>query len=377
MITTDNFKEVLKSLGFSVENNIYRKMLLEQHCVLKVDFDSKKFIYPKNTTQNPNPKATDSALRPNGIIIHDSTTCNFLHPENFVVFECVHRLLEKGYKPYHIELEPKWQLGREVKGGKADILVRDHQGDSYLLIECKTTDSKNSEFKKEWNRMQQNGGQLFSYYRQDKNTKFLCLYTSDFYMDTKSDTNFSQNGKVIYENYILNMQDNEDYLAKHDFKESYKNANNDEEIFKVWNEVYKQDFSQIGIFERNTNAYEIGKNALCFEDLKELQSSREDTDKKHEDGKYHEFAKILRKYNISGKENAFDKLVNLFLCKIYDETYNKDNLHFIYKGPTADSFEGMQDRLMLLYKNAMKEFLKEEITFIADEDIEKSFSHYR
>ncbi|MBX7490050.1 restriction endonuclease subunit S [Helicobacter turcicus] len=333
-------------------------------CTLKVDFHQKKLFYPQNTIKNPNPKATDSKLQPNGIIIHDLTTCNFSHPENFVVFECVHRLLAKGYKPQHIELEPKWQLGREAKGGKADILVRDNQGDSYLLIECKTTDSKNSEFKKEWAKMQQNGGQLFSYYRQDKNTKFLCLYTSTF------------TDKLSYENYILNMQDNETYLQKHDFKESYKTANNEEEIFKVWNEIYKQDFSQIGIFEKNINAYEIGKNALCFEDLKELQSTREDSNKKHEDGKYHEFAKILRKYNISGKENAFDKLVNLFLCKIYDETYNKTNLHFIYKGVIADSFEEMQDRLMLLYKNAMKEFLKEEITFIADEDIEKSFNHH-
>ncbi|MGI0440474.1 restriction endonuclease subunit S [Helicobacter himalayensis] len=366
MIHKENFEQVLLSLGFTPANNgggQYSKDF-GSDCTLKVDFHQKKLFYPQNTIKNPNPKATDSKLQPNGIIIHDLTTCNFSHPENFVVFECVHRLLAKGYKPQHIELEPKWQLGREAKGGKADILVRDNQGDSYLLIECKTTDSKNSEFKKEWAKMQQNGGQLFSYYRQDKNTKFLCLYTSTF------------TDKLSYENYILNMQDNETYLQKHDFKESYKTANNEEEIFKVWNEIYKQDFSQIGIFEKNINAYEIGKNALCFEDLKELQSTREDSNKKHEDGKYHEFAKILRKYNISGKENAFDKLVNLFLCKIYDETYNKTNLHFIYKGVIADSFEEMQDRLMLLYKNAMKEFLKEEITFIADEDIEKSFNHH-
>ncbi|MGI0407292.1 N-6 DNA methylase [Helicobacter himalayensis] len=367
MIHKENFEQVLLSLGFTPANNggggQYSKDF-GSDCTLRVDFHQKKLFYPQNTIKNPNPKATDSKLQPNGIIIHDLTTCNFSHPENFVVFECVHRLLAKGYKPQHIELEPKWQLGREAKGGKADILVRDNQGDSYLLIECKTTDSKNSEFKKEWAKMQQNGGQLFSYYRQDKNTKFLCLYTSTF------------TDKLSYENYILNMQDNEPYLQKHDFKESYKTANNEEEIFKVWNEIYKQDFSQIGIFEKNINAYEIGKNALCFEDLKELQSTREDSNKKHEDGKYHEFAKILRKYNISGKENAFDKLVNLFLCKIYDETYNKTNLHFIYKGVIADSFEEMQDRLMLLYKNAMKEFLKEEITFIADEDIEKSFNHH-
>ncbi|RDU61336.1 restriction endonuclease, partial [Helicobacter didelphidarum] len=345
MITKENFKASLESLGFQHNNDeVYIKIFDDLECELQADFKHSKLLYPK------------------GIIINDATTSNFSKPENFVVFECVHRLLEKGYKPQHLELEPKWQLGREAKSGKADILVKDNEGNSYLLLECKTTDSKNSEFKKEWERMQNNGGQLLSYYQQDKNVKFLCLYTSDF------------NGEnIIFENYILNMQDNEDYLRKNDFKDSYKNANTNEEVFKVWSEIYKYDASSIGIFERNINAYEVGKNALCFEDLKELQSFKDDS-KKHEDGKYHEFAKILRKYNISGKENAFDKLVNLFLCKIYDEIHNKNNLKFVYRGVIADSFEDMQDRLMLLYKEAMSEFLKEEVTFIADETIEKAFS---
>lgn len=89
------------------------------------------------------------------------------------------------------------------------------------------------------------------------------------------------------------------------------------------------------------------------------------------------FAKILRKYNISGKENAFDKLVNLFLCKIYDENHNKEILNFCYRGNASDSIEAMQDRLMLLYKEAMKEFLGEEITYISDEQINEQFSDFK
>ena len=46
-------------------------------------------------------------MYPKEIIRHDDTTSNFSHPENFVVFECVHRLLEKGYKPSSLELEPR------------------------------------------------------------------------------------------------------------------------------------------------------------------------------------------------------------------------------------------------------------------------------
>ena len=144
----------------------------------------------------------------------------------------------------------------------------------------------------------------------------------------------------------------------------------------MWREVYKLEYAEIGIFERNINAYEAGQNALCFADLQEL-SSYNDEGKTYEDGKYHEFAKILRKYNISGKENAFDKLVNFFLCKIYDENHNKEILNFCYRGNASDSIEAMQDRLMLLYKEAMKEFLGEEITYISDEQINEQFSDFK
>lgn len=371
MITKENFKDLLILLDFK-ENpmQIFTKTLTN-NTALKVDFKAQKLIYPTNTSTDLN--------APNGIIIHDDTTSNFSHPENFVVFECVHRLLQKGYKKEHIELEPRWNLGREAKGGKADILVRDNEQKPYLLIECKTTDSKNSEFMKEWRRMQTDGGQLFSYFWQEKSVKFLCLYTSDL---TNSPQNQNaQDFNLNYSNFIIATQDNKSYLQ--DLSTQYKtiitgyaHATSSAEAFEVWREVYKLEYAEIGIFERNINAYEAGQNALCFADLQEL-SSYNDEGKTYEDGKYHEFAKILRKYNISGKENAFDKLVNLFLCKIYDENHNKEILNFCYRGNASDSIEAMQDRLMLLYKEAMKEFLGEEITYISDEQINEQFSDFK
>lgn len=373
MITKENFKDLLILLDFK-ENpaQIFTKTLAN-NTTLKVDFKAQKLIYPTNTSTDLN--------APNGIIIHDDTTSNFSHPENFVVFECVHRLLQKGYKKEHIELEPRWNLGREAKGGKADILVRDNEQKPYLLIECKTTDSKNSEFMKEWRRMQTDGGQLFSYFWQEKSVKFLCLYTSDLTKPNSPQNQNTQDFSLNYSNFIIATQDNKSYLQ--DLSTQYKtiitgyaHATNSAEAFEVWREVYKLEYAEIGIFERNINAYEAGQNALCFEDLQEL-SSYNDEGKTYEDGKYHEFAKILRKYNISGKENAFDKLVNLFLCKIYDENHNKEILNFCYRGNASDSIEAMQDRLMLLYKEAMKEFLGEEITYISDEQINKQFDDFK
>ncbi|ELD0128554.1 N-6 DNA methylase [Campylobacter jejuni] len=335
MITKDNLKQVLENLGFKNKNENYVKTI--NNYTLLIDYKNQSINYPKE------------------IKIHDKTTSNFSHPENFVVFECVHRLLEKGYKAEHLELEPKWNLGRDKKGGKADILVKDNEKNPYLIIECKTTDSKNSEFIKEWNRMQEDGGQLFSYFQQEKGVKYLCLYTSDF------------SDKLEYKNYIIQAYDNEEYLKEKELQNSYKKSNNNIELFKTWKESYELQYFKQGIFEANVNAYKILEITPTFDNLKELK----------EEGKYHEFAKILRKHNISGKENAFDKLVNIFLCKIYDETFNKNNLKFGYFGVMADTYANMQDRLMWLYKEAMKEFLGEKITFVSNEDIEKDFKQLK
>ncbi|EKK8919191.1 restriction endonuclease subunit S [Campylobacter jejuni] len=335
MITKDNLKQVLENLGFKNKNENYVKTI--NNYTLLIDYKNQSINYPKE------------------IKIHDKTTSNFSHPENFVVFECVHRLLEKGYKAQHLELEPKWNLGRDKKGGKADILVKDNENNPYLIIECKTTDSKNSEFIKEWNRMQEDGGQLFSYFQQEKGVKYLCLYTSDF------------SDKLEYKNYIIQAYDNEEYLKEKELQNSYKKSNNNIELFKTWKESYELQYFEQGIFEANVNAYKILEITPTFDNLKELK----------EEGKYHEFAKILRKHNISGKENAFDKLVNIFLCKIYDETFNKNNLKFGYFGVMADTYANMQDRLMWLYKEAMKEFLGEKITFVSNEDIEKDFKQLK
>lgn len=133
MITKENLKKVLSFLGFEKEavGEYYSKIY--STCSVHVDFDNEALIYPENK----------------GLVINDKTTSNFSHNENFVVFECVCRLLSKGYRPEHIELEPKWQLGRDAKSGKADIVVKDENGNALLIIECKTAGAEyNKEVKK-------------------------------------------------------------------------------------------------------------------------------------------------------------------------------------------------------------------------------------
>ena len=95
MITQDNIKKLLSVLGFSTEDSkIYSKTYEQAGTTLSVNIPNEHFHYTEA-----------------GITVGRETTSNFSEPENFVVFECIDRLLTIGYKPEHIELEPAWKLG--------------------------------------------------------------------------------------------------------------------------------------------------------------------------------------------------------------------------------------------------------------------------
>ena len=342
MITSNNFKKVLESLGgFSNKNDIYTKKFDEFDCELKVDFKKEKFEYPKE------------------IKFDGEFTLNFHQNESFVVFECVHNLLAKGYNPKHIELEKTFgKQKKEDGGGRADIIIKKNNNDILLIIECKTS---GSEFDKYWKKTLQDGDQLFRYLTNKRETQFLCMYTSDFIDDN------------VVPNYnLISLIDNKEYIENNPNLESFKIAKtkNKEDIFKVWCETYGKEYSSQGIFEKEIAAYKIGKTKFTSKDLKNLNS-------KDIQGKYHEFATILRQHNVSGRENAFDKLVNLFLCKVTDEKENPDELKFYWKGKAYDNPFDFQDRLQKLYKQGMEKFLDDKITYIDNALIDEAFDVFK
>ncbi|MBO5996199.1 MAG: type I restriction enzyme HsdR N-terminal domain-containing protein [Acetobacter sp.] len=130
MITQENLPQLLETLEFSsssknsdISPKIYTKTYNNGAQII-VNFQQKKISYPEAIQKG------------------DETTCNFSHNENFVVLECVDRLLEKGYRPEDLKLEPRWKLGRESKtSGKADIIVKNNEK-TYIIIECKTAGNK-------------------------------------------------------------------------------------------------------------------------------------------------------------------------------------------------------------------------------------------
>ena len=334
MIQESHLPELLTKLGFTGKKYLWKKSFLT--CELAVDINKQQLIYP-----------TDK-----GMTIGGEFTSNFSSPENFVVFECVDRLLSKGYKPEHIELEPKRKVGHGASGWRADILVKDHNDKPLLVIECKTA---GKEFDKYRKKTLLDGDQLFSYAQQISEVQFLCMYASDII-----------DGELQYTSHIIAHRDNDDYLSEHPDLKSYKDANKVEERYQVWKHTYTLDFTTKGIFEDNIQAYIIGKDKYTVDDLLAISSSDQRK-------KYHEFATILRKYNVSERENAFNKLVNLFLCKIVDEQQNPDNLKFYRKWVAYDNHYDLMDRLQQLYKYGMEEFLDDEITYISNHDIKKAF----
>ena len=135
----------------------------------------------------------------------------------------------------------------------------------------------------------------------------------------------------------------------------------------MWKDTYQLEYTEKGIFEENIQAYQIGKDKYT------LDIDTTNIDATNIKGKYHQFRTILRTYNVSRRENAFDVLVNLFLCKIVDETENPQDLKFYWKGIAYDNYFDLVDRLQELYKIGMEKFLGQDIIYISNKEIDDAF----
>ncbi len=311
-------KKLLNTLEFksldNTQGSIWRKGYEQPDCYIEVDFDQERIHYPR------------------AMEVHDLTTSNFSRAENFVVLECVDRLLSKSYPPDRIELEKKWPMGRRLKG-KLDILVKKRESeDAYLMIECKTY---GHEFEIETrNMLEKEGGQLFSYWQQDRSADFLCLYSSRV-----------NNGRIEYANRIILID------------EQMRNTGTVKDAYSRWN----KQFLQKGLFEPDVHAYRVKFTPLQRNDLKQLGN---------DDGKriFHQFLEILRHNIVSDKGNAFNKIFNLFLCKILDEDRHANKELDFQWIEGRDTEESLLGRLNRLYKVGMSRYLDKEVTDYSPEE---------
>lgn len=312
-----DIKKHITALGFVPKNGtngIYHKTYVDY--AIEIDFEKQNINYG------------------NSIIAESRTTQNFSQPENFVVLECVDRLLLKGYKPQNIILEKTWPSGHGTSG-RLDICVNREDGTPYMLIECKTY---GKEYNKESTKIHKDGGQLFTYFQlSGSKADVIMLYASELKGD-----------KYIYVNEIIKIEDD------------YRNGDV-KDIYEKWNKLTKDN----GIFDSWVQPYNFQSKALTKEQLKEIKA---------EDSSFifNRFLEILRHNVVSDKGNAFNKIFTLFLCKVYDETTTGEDEELKFQWLEGrDNHVNFQLRLTDLYSKGMKKFLNRTVSDFNNEDFDK------
>lgn len=312
-----DIKKHITTLGFVPKNgtnDIYHKTYVDY--AIEIDFKKQNINYG------------------NSIIAESRTTQNFSQPENFVVLECVDRLLMKGYKPQSIVLEKTWPSGHGTSG-RLDICVNREDGTPYMLIECKTY---GKEYNKELAKIRKDGGQLFTYFQlSGGKADVLMLYASEL-----------KGNKFVYVNEIIKIEDD------------YRNGDV-KDIYEKWNKLTKDN----GIFDSWVQPYNFQSKALTKEQLKEIKA---------EDSSFifNRFLEILRHNVVSDKGNAFNKIFTLFLCKVYDETTTGEGEELKFQWLEGrDNHVDFQLRLTDLYSKGMKKFLDRTVSDFNNEDFDK------
>ncbi|WP_137129469.1 N-6 DNA methylase [Rhizobium sp. FY34] len=254
------------------------------------------------------------------------TISDLSKPENRVVLECVDKLLMQGYAPECIVLEKSYPVG--VGDKYLDILIK-RDGKAFMMIECKAPGKDYGSAKFD---LISRGGQLLSYWLQDRDALYLVLYTSEI-----------SGGKIEREYVSLETLG----LSGSNLGETH--ASWDGHTFEA------------GIFEGAP--YQPKQRRLRVSDLHDMAS---------DDGKkvFNAFAEILRRHVISDKPNAFNKIFNLFICKIKDEEKSDKDAALDFQWLPEESPEEVLSRLNDLYRKGLKDYLKMVVTDHSVSEIE-------
>lgn len=247
---------------------------------------------------------------PQDLNVERGTVLNFAHPENLVVLDCVVRLLDQGYEPAAITLEKAYRVGHGYR--YLDILVSDG-ADPYLMIECKTP---GTEFEREKARLlSSEKTQIFSYFVQDRGAHFLVLYTT-------ASTGYEFVG----------------------IETSGLSGGNLQSILSNWN---KATFDT-GLFD--DSPFALKERALVVADLQDLTAD----DSRAMFGRFNE---ILRRHAVSDKANAFNKLLNLFICKVQDEEKSDPAARLDFQWLNSEKPADVMQRLARLYEHGLHDYL--------------------
>lgn len=300
------------SKTFTFGNNI---------CSIDVDVPRKHIDYPPQIRRGRN------------------TTINFSDAENFVVLECVTRLLDIGYTPDHLYLEAPAARGGEY----LDILIFSESSSNkstsgqYAIIECKTYGAKYRSAYKELMDPSKPDPQLLDYGHQFRSVELLCLYSSQYDSSCRD---------IVREISVIT------------FTDEMRSATNTAEVKEAWSGIV----SPSGLFDQKPYQKDAAKRT--YSGLMEIE---EEAGKKL----YNDFAKILRKYVVSDKSNAYNKLFNLFLCKIVDEEASNrpDDPILKFQVDESENDIDFMKKLYSLYKLGMKQYLSKDVADYSDDEL--------
>ncbi len=240
-------KYIIKSLGFYPEDgspSAWIKSYSNHHNYkIKVDISAQQIDYGSKIT------------------LGDRTTCNFKAEENFVVLECVNRLLEKGYKPKNITLEKKYPAGHR-HSGKLDICISRDDGSEYLLIECKTW---GKEFEKGLDKIKKDGGQLFTYFKfSNKDYRLVKVGKVGCYLHGDGLAN------VIHSDGLGSFKQTEEYKCK--LKKTEKDFPKENRQFDL---VVSNPPYSVQAFKQNARDYYTEKDFDLYSSLTDSSSEIE------------------------------------------------------------------------------------------------------
>lgn len=289
------------------------------------EFDDSRFIY--ETASGPAITVHFSDVG-GGITYCDDITIehrgalSIEKEENLVTAVCVALLLERGYEPDCITLEKTWKLGHKNKG-RLDILLSKPtpkgKKTPWAMIECKTSSDHGTFASK----MRADGGQLFSYWFQDRDAEYLYLFS------------------VNFDSVALDFK--ADYVS---VKRLDTSASSLEELHASWDGT----FETLGLLHPLATPYDSEARLLRPDDLKALTA---------ESGKgiFNQFAELLRQHTVSDKANGFNKIFNLFLCKIIDEDSTPPSQALGFQADGHRDGSELIQTLDVLYRKGMEQYL--------------------
>lgn len=310
----------IESLGFKTcgnSNSTFVKYYTDGSNI-RVDFNNETITYSNN------------------IRMDRRTICNFSKEENFVVLECVNQLLELGYRGDNLYLEKDFGDAKDY----IDIAIYDKDNISkiYSIIECKIWGDA---FNKAIYKAQKEGRQILRYAVQDRHCSYIILYTSRLADNCQVERIEKSIDLTLY------------------------SIDNREELFNIWDKT----FYDLGFFKQNP--YKQIENSIKKKDLMPI-SVNDIGNISSNKSIYHEFKEILRRHSVSDKDNAYNKIFNLFLCKIVDEDEKLPDEYMDFQWRSGEDADTVLLRLSDLYKKGMKSKLNLTITDYTEKDLEKA-----